>query len=100
MAHTPTNWTNVSTLGDILQVANANTENWFWTAILYTFWFVALITLSNFGWEVGVMTASFLAILVGLILVYLNLIGWIWLLFFVGVLLVMFIYSVWSSDRH
>lgn len=100
MTYTPTNWSNVSSLSDVLTLVNTNTSNWGWVGILYTFWFILLITLIGFGWEVALLTSAFICIIAGLILSYMGLVGWTWVLFFVGIDLVMFAYSIWSSERH
>lgn len=91
------NWTNVTTWTQILQTANTNSSSWFWTLILYGVWIVILLLFSTWGFEVAMLGASFIALIFGLFLVYAGLVTWTWLLTFVGIILIMFLYIVWSK---
>jgi hypothetical protein len=91
------NWSNVTTWTEVLQTANTNSGSWFWTLILYGIWIVVLLLFSSWGFEVAMLGASFLALILGLFLVYAGLVAWTWLLTFVGLILIMFLYIVWSK---
>ena len=91
------NWSNVTTWTEVLQTANTNSGSWFWTLILYGIWIVVLLLFSTWGFEVAMLGASFLALILGLFLVYAGLVAWTWLLTFVGLILIMFLYIVWSK---
>ena len=91
------NWTNVSTWTQILQTANTNSSSWFWTLILYGVWAVILLLFSTWGFEVAMLGSAFIALIFGLFLVYAGLVAWTWLLTFVGIILIMFLYIVWSK---
>jgi hypothetical protein len=91
------NWSNITTWTEVLQTANTNSGSWFWTLILYGIWIVVLLLFSTWGFEVAMLGASFLALILGLFLVYAGLVAWTWLLTFVGLILIMFLYIVWSK---
>ena len=91
------NWTNVTTWTGILQTANTNTDTWFWTLIMYGVFIVVLLLFSTWGFEIAILGASFLALIFGLFLVYADLVSWTWVLTFPGLILIMFLYIVWSK---
>lgn len=91
------NWTNVTTWDGMLAGANTNTGSWFWTILLYGLWVIFLIMFSTFGFEVTILISSFLAFIVGLFLVYAELVYIGWVLTFVGLILIMFLYITWSK---
>lgn len=93
------NWTNVTNWTGILQVANTNSDGWFWVLILYGVFFVALLLMSAWGFEVALLTASFIGFVFGMFLAYIGLVGWAWVLVFVGLILIMILYVVWTQDR-
>lgn len=93
------NWTNVTTWTDVLATANTNSGSWFWTLIMYAVFIVALLLFSAYGFEVALLTASFIGLILGLFLVYAGLVAWTWTLTFVGLILFMFLYIAWSSKK-
>ena len=93
------NWTNVTTWTGVLQTANTNSGSWFWTLILYGVWIVILLLFSTWGFEVALLGSSFIALVFGLFLVYAGLVSWTWLLTFVGIILIAFLYIVWSNRK-
>lgn len=79
MAYNYTNWSAINNMGDFLGVANANTGGWFWTAMNLMVWFVLMITMAGgFGFEAGLFTASFICLLVGILLSYMGLASTLW----------------------
>jgi len=94
------NWTNVTDFGDIPALANTATGGSFWVGILFMMWLILMILMSFFGFEVAIVTASFLALIMGLVLVYAGLVAWAWLMVFVGILLFMFLYIIWSTQKN
>lgn len=92
------NWTNMTTLADIPQAANTATNGSFWVGIMYMLWIILILLLINYGLEVALLTSSFLAMIIGLLLVYGNLVAWQWILPFVGVMLFMFLYITWTNQ--
>jgi len=94
------NWTNVTTWNDMLVTANTNSESWFWTFIMYGVFIVCLLIFSTWGFEVGLLVASFIGLLLGIFLVYADLVAWTWTLTFVGIILFTFLYIAWSSKKQ
>ena len=94
------NWTNVSTMQDALSTVNTPTNGWGWVGFLFMIFFIALIIMSGAGLEVALMISAFISIVLGVFLLYMNLISFGWVAFFVGLELVVFLYALWSSDRH
>lgn len=93
------NWTDITTWTGILQTANTNTSGWFWTLILYGIFFIALLLMSGWGFEVALLVASFIGFVLGMILAYMGLVAWTWVLVFVGVILIEILYIVWTGDK-
>lgn len=93
------NWTNITSFAQIPQAANTTTGGYFWVGTLYMIWIILLILFAYFGFEVALLTSSFLALILGLLLVYTDLIAWQWCLTFVGLILGMFLYIIWSSNK-
>jgi len=90
------NWTSITSPSDLLDIPNINTGNWFWLGMLYMIWFILMTLLSGYGIEKAIITSSMICLIVGMLLAYMNLIAWTWCLFFVGVLIFVFIYIMWS----
>lgn len=95
---TPTNWSAVNSITDLLSVANTNSGGFFWTGMLYMVWAVLVILFINTGFETALLTASFICLIIGLNLLFMNLVSLAWgVLTFVGVILTIIIYINWSS---
>ena len=94
------NWTNVTTPADLLKIPNTNTSGSFWVTALYAFWVILLIVFSGFGFEVAILISSFLALVLAIFLLYMELIHIGFMLFFVGILLFYIFYIVWSSAKN
>jgi hypothetical protein len=95
-----TNWTNITTPENLLQIPNANTNGGFWTVTIFMIWIILLILLSSFGFEVAILVASFLALVGSVFLLYMGLISLKIMLFFLGVILFYILYIVWSSSKQ
>jgi len=96
---TAVNWSNVTDLGQIPAAANTASNGTFWVAMLYMLWIVLIFMFIGFGWEVAILSSSFLALVLGLLLVYTGLISFQTVLVFVGVILFMFLYIIWTSKK-
>lgn len=96
----PINWTNITNLGQLPAAANTASDGTFWVGILYMCWIVLILLIIQFGWETAMLTASFLGLILGLILVYADLIAWTWILPFVGVMLFMFLYITYVNQQN
>lgn len=93
------NWSNVSDLMDVPALANQSTGGTFWVGILYMIWIIILLTLIYWGWEIAILSASFIGLILGLLLVYADLIGFRYVSVFIGIILIMFLYIMWSSPK-
>lgn len=93
------NWTNVTTWTNVLQTANTNSGSWFWTLIMYGVFIISLLLFSSWGFETAIMGSSFIALVLGLFLVYADLVAFRWVLTFVGLILFMILYIAWSSKK-
>ena len=92
------NWSNVSTPKDFLKMPNESTGGYFWTGIDLMVFIVIFITMaSGVTWEAALISASFVGILMSLFLVYLGLVSF-WIMgIFIALILLMFIYVIWSN---
>lgn len=94
-----TSWENVTTMNDLLGVANTNSGGVFWAGMLYTFVVILFMALLFTGVEQAAMVALFIGIIVGSFLLYMNLIGGTILGILVGALVAVIIYAVFSSYK-
>ena len=92
------NWSGVDTPQEFLAMPNSSTGGYFWAGINLMTFLVLFITLSlPFGWEAGMLSAGFISLMMALFLAYLDLVAW-WIVgTFIGLLLLMFVYIIWSS---
>jgi len=93
------NWTNFTDFGQLPAAANEASNGSFWVGMLYMMWIILMLMLMPFGFEVAIITASFVFLIISLLLTYAGLIAWTWVLTFVGVLLFMFLYVIWSTNK-
>lgn len=93
-----TNWTNISDMNTMLSAAN--TFSPFWLGIFFMIWMVLLISFLNFGTEVALIGSSFIAFLIGLPLVYMNLMSWKYLLMPIGMILLTVIINTIFSKKE
>ena len=91
------NWTNITTAEQVLGIANTQTGSWFWTATLFMLWGVLAITMLGFGFPSALLGASFGAFMIGLILTYMGLVSWGWTAFFMGWIIVIIFYKIFTS---
>lgn len=93
------NWTNVTDLGQLPGQANVASDGTFWVGMFYMMWLILMLIFIYWGFEVAVVVASFIMLVLGLLAVYAGLFAWTHLLSIVGVLLFMFLYIIWSSAK-
>lgn len=93
------NWSNITDLGQVPAAANTASSGSFWVGMLYMMWVILLMLTLTFGFEVAILTSSFVMLVVGILMVYAGLIAWQWVLTFVGILIFMFLYIIWSSSK-
>jgi hypothetical protein len=98
MAFNGTNWSAVNNINDLMSAANGPANGYFWTGMLYMIWVVLTILFINLGFEVAVLTSSFICFIIGLSLLYANLVSLGWgILPFVGIILSIILYITWST---
>jgi len=90
---------NATNLKDLLAIPNATTGGFFWIGMLFMMWGIIVMAMLAFGFEVAMLTASFVILIAGLFLVYLELVSWTWLMTFLGIILFMIFYMVWQKNR-
>jgi len=90
---------NATNLKDLLAIPNATTGGFFWVGMLFMMWGIIVMAMLAFGFEVAMLTASFVMLIAGLFLVYLELVSWTWLMTFLGIILFMIFYMVWQKNR-
>ena len=92
------NWSGVDTPEEFLAMPNASTSGYFWTGMDLMVFLILFITLAGpFGWEGALLSAGFIGLLMSIFLVYLGLVAWWVVGAFIGMLLLMFIYIIWSN---
>lgn len=91
-------WSNVTTPEEFLKMPNTSTSGWFWTGIDIMIFLVLLITMAGvFNWEVAILGAGFIGIIMSLLLAYLHLVSFWVVGWFVGLVIIMMIYIIWSN---
>ena len=90
---------NATNLKDLLAIPNATTGGFFWIGMLFMMWGIIVMAMMAFGFEVAMLTSSFVMLIAGLFLVYLELVSWKWLMTFLGIILFMIFYMVWQKNR-
>lgn len=93
------NWTNITDLNQIPALANTVSHDTFWVGMLMMLWVVLTLMFISYGFEVALLVSSFLGFLLSLLLAYSGLLAWKWVLVFVGVMLALFLYIIWSSTK-
>jgi Zn-dependent protease with chaperone function len=87
-----TNWSAITTFEQILSEANKQAP--FWTGILLMIWAVFVITFLPFGYLTAILSGSFLALITGIFLVYMDLVAWSWVLIILGVIVATIFYQL------
>jgi hypothetical protein len=91
------NWTNVTALSQIPDLANTSSGGTFWPATLIMIFIILVIVLIGFGFEVALMAAAFVTLIIALLLAYVGLVAWTFVLIFMALLLIMFLYVTYSQ---
>lgn len=90
----------MSDFGQLPAAANSTTGGSFWVGMLYMVWIILLLLTISYGFEVAILVSSFVALILGLLLVYAGLVAWQWVVTFAGILIVMFLYIIWSGNKN
>jgi len=94
------NWSNMTDFGQLPAAANDASGGSFWVGMLYMMWIIMILLMISYGFEVAIVTSSFIFLIVSLLMVYAGLLAWPWALTFVGLLLFMFLYIIWSAPKR
>jgi hypothetical protein len=99
-AYQNVSWDNVTSFSQFMNNANASGGNYVFTMITYLVFFVLLITLTaSFGWESALLSSAFIGLILGLLFSYAGLANWVYSVsFFVGIIVLMIIYSVFNRN--
>lgn len=91
---------NITTIGDVLQQANTNTGGSFWTGIYWMIITIVMLSAFAFGFEVALIFAFFVGLILGILLLYADLITLLTFGVTEGVLIFIVIYLVYSSSKN
>lgn len=94
------NWSSITDLGQVPAAANTVSGNIFWVGMLYMIWIILMLLLLGWGFEIAIISASFVALVLGLLLVYAGLVAWGWVTVFAGVLIIMFFYITYANSKQ
>ena len=90
------NWSNITTVQQLLNVPNVNTGGWFYVVVCLLVWIVLIGVFMNWGIRTALLTSSYIALALSLIFHLANLVAFGWVLFFLSWIIFMIIYIVWS----
>lgn len=93
------NWSNITDFGQVPAAANTASNSSFWVGMFYMCWVILMFLFIGWGFEVAVVTASFIMFILGLLLVYAGLMAWAHLVSVVAVLIFFFLYIIWSTPK-
>lgn len=89
---------SIETFGEFLGLANTATSGHFWTAILLMLFLVLLVTFLAFMLPEGaILVASFISLLLAIMLRYMDLIPFTYVGIFIGIIIVMVMYIIYSN---
>lgn len=94
------NWSDVSNFTAVVQAANTGSNNTFWIGMLFMLWIVLILVLLIHGFEAALIASSFIALILGVLMTYADLINWQYNLIFLGVLLGMFLYVTYATPQR
>jgi hypothetical protein len=93
----PNYFQNATTFKEILQIPNYTTEGMAWFGLLFMVHIIIVMSMLLFGVESALLASAFISLIAGMFLVYLDLIGWQWLMIFFAEILLMIIYKTYKS---
>lgn len=92
------NWTNVSNFQQFIAAANQSAGNLLFLAIDLLVFFVMFISLTGtFGWEAAILSSGFIGIILSLLFSYMGVLAWKVTGVFVGVIVIIILYILWSN---
>jgi hypothetical protein len=97
-SYQPVNWSNMNNFQDFINNANQSAGNYLFMGIDLLVFFTMFISLAIiYGWEVAILSAGFVGIILSLLFVYMGVLNYMFAGIFVGLLVVMMMYTAWSN---
>lgn len=94
-------WQNMSSFDDFIHNANQSAGNYLFAGIDLLVFFILFISLAGvYGWEVAIMSAGFVGIVLSLLFVYAGVLSYTFAGIFVGVIIAMIMYTIWSNRNN
>lgn len=93
------NWSNVTDFGQLPIEANNVSNGAFWPGMFYMMWVILILMFIGYGAEIALVVSSFVMLVLGLLMVYGNLMAFSHLLTIIAILLFYFLYIIWSSQK-
>ena len=91
-------WENTNTFTDFISNASQSAGGYLFAGIDFLVFMVLFVTLAGaFGWEAGILSAGFIGIVLSLLFSYMGVLSWVYTSIFVGVILFMIMYVIWSN---
>lgn len=97
---TAINWTNMTSMADLPTLANTASGGSFWVSMLYMIWIILILLVIAYGFEIALFTSSFICLVLGLLLVYAGLVNWIYVIVFAGIILFLFLYTIFINEKR
>ena len=94
------NWSAVTSASDLLALPNQNTGGGFWLGMLFMVFFILILLFANFGVEIAIVTSAFICLIMGIFLVYMNLMAWSYCLIFAGIIALAILYIMWTKKAE
>jgi len=99
------NFTNITNpfegannFSSLLNVVNTNTGGWGYVGLMVMMQVILFMAfMPQFGFVAALMTSAFLMLISGMFLTYLGLMGWKFLMLFLGQILFSIIYITWQE---
>lgn len=93
-----TNCSNVNVFEDLILCSNQSGGGYTFVAINFLVFAVLFVTLSvGFGWEIALLGAGFVGLVLALMFSYMGVMSWAFTSMYVGALIVMIFYIIWSN---
>ena len=64
------NWTNITDFGQLPAAANEASGGSFWVGMLFMMWIIMMLLMISYGFEVAIVTASFVFLIISVLMVY------------------------------
>jgi len=93
-------FSTVTNATGLLQSANTQTGGYFWFGMLFMLWIVLILAGLSFGFEISIISASFIMLIVSMLLAYGHLLAWSHVIFFLMVIMSMTIYIYYTSRNQ